>query len=335
MSNRSAALIEEPYRQTFEAVLRDLGSDLRTGLSQEEAQRRLGRYGRNELDAAPARPQWLKLLAQLSDVLVLLLIAAAAVSAVIWWLERDTSLPYEALAIFAIVIANALMGYIQESRAERAAAALRQLSATCSNVIRDGSRMRIDAAELVPGDIILVGEGDTIPADARLARATALQTVEAGLTGESTPVVKDVAALTSVVEPGDQHSMIFSGTTAVYGHGCAIVTATGMRTMMGRIAGMLQQQPQEATPLQRELGRVGKALAVIVVLIAAVMIGTLLHKERVDSYAEAFDVLIVGVALAVAAVPEGLPAVVTAVLSVGETSKNQSGVCWYQTRLWP
>jgi len=322
----AAPIIDEPYRQSAEEVIAALKTQPLSGLSPAEAARRLAHYGRNELDAAPPRPQWLKFLDQFTDVLVLLLLAAAMISAVIWLQERDTALPYEALAIFAIVILNALMGYVQEARAERAAAALRQLSATHSSVIRDGDRRSIPAAELVPGDIVLITEGDTIPADARLIESTSLQTVEAALTGESLPVSKHVAPITGTPELGDQHNMVFSGTTAVYGHGRAVVTATRMRTAMGRIAGMLEKAPDEITPLQRELDRVGKALAVTVVVIAIVMIGTIFLVSDISGFSEIFDVLILGVALAVAAVPEGLPAVVTAVLSLGmqRMAKNKA-----------
>ncbi|MFH1553368.1 MAG: cation-translocating P-type ATPase [Pseudomonadota bacterium] len=327
MPIRSAnPIINEPYQQSAAEVIAALKTQPISGLSPTEAARRLEHYGRNELDAAPPRPQWLKFLDQFTDVLVLLLLAAAMISAVIWLQERDTAAPYEALAIFAIVILNALMGYIQEARAERAAAALRQLSATHSSVIRDGDRRSIPAAELVPGDIVLIIEGDTIPADARLIESTSLQTVEAALTGESLPISKHVAPLTGAPELGDQHNMVFSGTTAVYGHGRAVVTATRMRTAMGRIAGMLEKAPDEITPLQRELDRVGKALAVTVVLIAIVMIGTIFLVSDISGFSEIFDVLILGVALAVAAVPEGLPAVVTAVLSLGmqRMAKNKA-----------
>ncbi|MGA0565156.1 cation-translocating P-type ATPase [Ancylobacter sp. VNQ12] len=309
--------IDEPYRQTHEQVLAALGTEPHSGLDQAEAQRRRERYGANELNVAPPRPQWLKFLDQFTDVLVLLLLAAALISAAIWLYEGDTPVPYEALAIFAIVILNALMGYIQEARAERAATALRQISATRSYVVRDGARQSLPAADLVPGDIVVITEGDTIPADARLIQSTALQTIEAALTGESVPVSKDIAAIPRAAELGDRHNMVFSGTTAVYGHGTAVVTATGMQTMMGQIAGMLEKAPNEVTPLQRELDRVGKILALVVVVIAVAMIGTIFLVEDIRSFSEVFEVLILGVALAVAAVPEGLPAVVTAVLSVG------------------
>jgi len=298
-------------------VLVALDTDARSGLRQERARERLKRIGRNGLTAETPVPQWRKFLAQFTDVLVLLLIAAASVSAGIWLYERDQALPYEAIAIFAIVLLNAVMGYAQQARAEQAVAALRQMSAAHAKTIRDGTRKSIPATELVPGDIILVGEGDTIPADARLIQSTALQVAEAALTGESLPVSKDTSVIAQEVGLADQHNMIFSGTAATYGHGRAVVTATGMQTQIGHIAGMLKEAPNEITPLQKELDRVGKILAGAVVVIAVAMIATILLVEDVRGFSAIFNVLILGVALAVAAVPEGLPAVVTAVLSLG------------------
>jgi len=235
----------------------------------------------------------------------------------LWLLERDSALPYEAIAILAVVVLNALMGYIQQSRAERAVAALRQMSAARASVIRGGVRQSIAAAEVVPGDVLLIEEGDTVPADALLIQLTALQTAEAVLTGESLPVAKDIEPIAAEAGLGDRHNMIFSGTAATYGRGRAVVVATGMQTQMGRIAGMLKEAPVQTTPLQKELARVGRLLGAIVIVIAVVMIATIIVVEEVRGLAALFDVLILGVALAVAAVPEGLPAVVTAVLALG------------------
>lgn len=262
-------------------------------------------------------PAWRKFLAQFADVLVILLIVAASISAGLWLYERDAALPYEAVAILAIVLLNAVMGYVQQARAEQALAALQQMSAAHASIIRDGARQSIAAADLVPGDIILVEDGDSIPADGRLIRSTALKAAEAALTGESLPVSKNIAAIAGEAALGDRRNMIFSGTVATYGRGRAVVTATGMQTEMGRIAGMLKEAPDETTPLQKELDRVGKLLGVTVVVIAIVMIATILLVQNVRGLSAIFDVLILGVALAVAAVPEGLPAVVTAVLALG------------------
>lgn len=306
-----------PYQKSIEEVLVAFKTDRRTGLSRQEARARLERYGKNELTAEKPVPTWRKFLGQFQDVLVILLLIATAISAGLWVFERESTLPYEAMVIFAVVLLNAIMGYIQESRAEQAVAALRKMSAAHANVIREGERLSIPAVEVVPGDIILIEEGDTVPADARLIQETALQTAEAALTGESLPVSKDTLPIADEVGLGDRHNMIFSGTAATYGRGTAVVVATGMQTQMGLIAGMLKEAPQETTPLQKELARVGRVLGIVVVAIAVIMITTIFIVEDVSGFSAIFDVLILGVALAVAAVPEGLPAVITGVLSLG------------------
>ena len=215
------------------------------------------------------------------------------------------------------MLLNALMGYVQEARAEAAVAALRRCRPRRPRSSGAGNDRAFRPTELVPGDVIMVEEGDTIPADARLIASTALQTAEAALTGESLPVSKDVAPIAEQAALGDQDNMIFSGTAVTYGRGRAVVTATGMQTEMGRIAGMLKQAPGEtdATATGARPGR--QLLAVIVVVIAVVMIGRSFWFKTCAAFSAIFDVLILGVALAVAAVPEGLPAVVTAVLSLG------------------
>ncbi|HEX7019424.1 MAG TPA: cation-translocating P-type ATPase, partial [Gemmatimonadaceae bacterium] len=307
-----------PYQQTVDEVLAAQKTDAHRGLTEEEAHARLARVGRNELAAEEPVPRWRKFLAQFQDVLVILLLVATAISAALWLYERDSAAPYEAIAILSIVVLNAIMGYVQEERAESAVAALRQMGAAHAQVIRDGERRRVPAVDVVPGDILLVEEGDTVPADARVIHSTALQTSEAALTGESLPVSKSVAPLGSdEVELGDRTNMTFSGTAVTYGRGRAVVIATGMQTEMGRIAGMLRSAEKETTPLQRELDRLGKLLGVIVIVIAAVMIATIVFVEHVRGLSALLDVLILGVALAVAAVPEGLPAIVTAVLAIG------------------
>ena len=304
------------YQQSIDQVLTALEAG-RHGLTREQAEARLRRYGANELTSEKPVAAWRKFLAQFKDVLVLLLLAATGISLGLWFYERDSPLPYEAIAILAVVMLNAVMGYIQEVRAESAVAALQKMAAGKASVIRDGGRQSIPAADVVPGDILLIEEGDTIPADARVIQSTALQTAEAALTGESLPVSKDTHAIPEEAPLGDRHNMIFSGTAATYGHGRAVAVATGMETEMGRIAGMLEQAPPEPTPLQKELSYTGKLLGLIVVIIAIVMIVTIVVIEDISGFTAIFDVLILGVALAVAAVPEGLPAVVTAVLSLG------------------
>ena len=306
-----------PYRQPADAVVHTLGTDARHGLTTAEARARLARYGRNELEQERPVPGWRKFLAQFTDPLVLLLLAAGVISAALWMAERASPLPYEALAILAIVLLNAVMGYVHEARAEQAVAALKQMSAAQAKVLRDGEPRTIPAAEIVPGDVLLLEEGDTVPADARVIESTALRVAEAVLTGESVPVAKHPEALREEQPLGDRSNMVFGGTTVAYGRGRAVVTATGMRSEMGRIAELIEEAPEEQTPLQRELDRVGRLLGVIVILIAVQMIATILLVQDVRGFDALFDVLILGVALAVAAVPEGLPAIVTAVLALG------------------
>jgi Ca2+-transporting ATPase len=315
MTNRQHQDI--PYQQEAKEVLAVLGSDPHRGLSEKEARARLQRYGRNELATEKPVPAWRKFLAEFQNPLVILLLAATIISFGLWLYEAEGALPYEALAIFAVVFLNATMGYIQQARAASAVAALKQMAAAHATVIRDGERRSVPARDIVPGDIILIEEGDTIPADARVIQSTSLKTAEAALTGESLPVAKDSATISGEVTLGDRDNMLFSGTAATYGRGRAVVVGTGMATEVGRIAGMLRETADEATPLQKELDRVGKLLGLVVVAIAVVMIATIILFEHVRGWSAIFDVLILGIALAVAAVPEGLPAVVTAVLSLG------------------
>jgi Ca2+-transporting ATPase len=309
--------IANPCRRTAAEVLAALDTDPERGLSQAEAEARLGRHGKNELIAEPPVRAWRKLLAQFRDVLVVLLLVATAISAGVWCYEGGSAAPYEAIAIFAIVCLNAVMGYTQEARAEQAVAALRAMSAAEARVVRDGEPRRVPATDVVPGDVLLVEEGDTIPADARLLQAVALRTAEAALTGESLPVPKDARPVQRDAGLADRHNMVFSGTAAVYGRGKAVVVATGMQTEMGSIAGMLEHAPAETTPLQQTLDRTGRRLGVAVVLMAIVIVATILFVDKVTGVTAIMDVLVLGVALAVAAVPEGLPAVVTAVLALG------------------
>jgi len=287
------------------------------GLSDAEARARLLSDGPNELPTAPPPARWRRFVAEFRSVLVILLLAAAAISAVLWLVERDTLLPYDALAILAIVLLNATLGYAQEMRAESAVAALRAMSAPEATVVRDGAPRRVAARELVVGDLLLVEAGDTIPADARIVDAAALQVTEAALTGESVPVSKVVAPVAEDAPIAERTGMLFSGTTAVYGHGRGVVTATGAGTELGRIAGLLAAVPTERTPLQDELDHTGRVLGVGVVCIAAVVVATIFIVDEVRGLSAAMDILLLGVALAVAAVPEGLPAIVTAVLAIG------------------
>ena len=309
--------IENPHALPASEVLARLGTDPERGLATAEAHARLVADGRNELPSAPPVPRWRRFLAQLESPLVLLLIAAAAISLGVWGYEGAGHVPYEALAILAIVVANALLGFVQEERAERAVAALKGMTAATALVVRDGERKSVPAADVVPGDLLVIEEGATIPADARLTRSVSLQTAEGPLTGESTPVEKGVDPIAAGAALPDRSNMLFSGTAATYGHGLAVVTATGAYAEIGRIAGLLATTESPPTPLQRQLDKVGKVLGAVVVAIAVVVAATVLAVEQVYTATALVGVLLFAIALAVAAVPEGLAAVTTVVLSLG------------------
>jgi Ca2+-transporting ATPase len=298
-------------------VVASLGSDGERGLTADEAGRRLAALGRNELPPEPPVPLWRRLAAQLANPLTGLLLLATAVSFAAWWIERESAVPFEALTILAIVVVNAVLGLVQEARAEHAVAALRAMTTPTAHVIRGGTLVVVATAELVPGDLIALEEGDTVPADGRLLAAIALRIAEATLTGESAPVGKDTAPLPAAVGVADQVNMVWKGTAVTSGRGRAVVTATGADTELGAIATSLQAVEDVATPLQRELDRTGRLLGIVVVAIAIVMSATIIVVGGARSWHELTDVLLLGVSLAVAAVPEGLTAITTVVLSLG------------------
>jgi Ca2+-transporting ATPase len=307
------------HRGPAEVVVAALGSDEKAGLDSAEAQRRLERHGRNRLRAAPETSWWRRLLEQFQNVLVLILLAATVISAAEWLLQdpRETALPYEAIVILAIVLLNALLGFIHEARAEKSVRALMALAAPEATVIRDGERQRIVTDEIVPGDILLTEAGDKIPADARLIDEANLYTDEASLTGESLPVHKDSRPIEGDTGVGDRRNILFSGTVVTAGRGRAVVIATGMRTEVGRIAGLLEGARQEPTPLQQELDRTGQRLTVVMLGICAVVFATGLLSAPVTDLDAILGMFLFAVALAVAAIPEALPAIVTVGLSLG------------------
>lgn len=307
----------QPHAESVEVTLAALGSDPSTGLTEEETRARLARFGRNELRSIPPVPGWKRLLSQFRDPLVVLLLLAIAISLGVWMVEGAAGVPFETVAIAAIVLLNAVLGFSQEERAERAVAALRRLTTTGVTVVRDETQQKIPSTEVVPGDIVLIEEGDAISADARLLEVTILQVAEASLTGESEPVTKVVESVQRDAQLGDRTNMVYSGTVATFGRGRAIVTSTGMNTEIGRIAGLIQRAPTPRTPLQVELGRVGRVLGIAVVAIALVVIGTILLTQSVATSEALVDILLLGVSLAVAAVPEGLAPVLTVVLALG------------------
>lgn len=313
----------DPSLTEANEVAKALDVDTNTGLSSAEAQRRLEKFGPNQLASAPPVPKWKKFLAQFQDPLVYLLLAATVISLIAWFIERSHGtagevLPFDAIVIILILIVNAVLGYVQEARAEQAVEALAQMTAPQTSVLRDGKIVHINTADVVPGDIVVLGEGDTVSADGRLFAAASLRIAEASLTGESVPVGKKPDTLDSAKALGDRTNMIFNGTSVTQGTGRAIVTGTGMNTQVGKIADMLSQTDDEDTPLQKEMTHVSKILGIAVCIIAAVVLVALFitqgfHKMPDDL----IDSLLLAVSLAVAAVPEGLATILTVVLALG------------------
>ena len=287
-------------------VLPALGTSPQRGLTTEEATQRLTRYGHNELEEKARPGFWRMLLGQLSSFIVIVLIVAGVVSAVL----GDY---IEAAAILAIVVLNALLGVIQERRAEEALAALRRMAAPEAQVIRDGHRVSVPARELVPGDLVVLEAGNFVPADLRLVETVNLRIEEAALTGESVAVEKDArVVLRQDVPLGDRLNTAFMGTVVAYGRGRGLVVTTGMHTQIGLIAAMLQAAEEESTPLQRKLDQLGKVLgwAALAVCALVFLVGWARGYEPLEMF-------IIAVSLAVAAVPEGLAAVVTITLALG------------------
>ena len=295
----------EWHRRAPAAVLEELGSAI-SGLSESDAARRLAAVGRNELTGTGIRSPWKILWEQLTALMVVILIIAGVISALL----KDYK---DAAAIGAIVVLNALLGFSQEYRAEKAMAALKRLSVPLSRVRRDGEIREISSLEIVPGDLVLLEAGNFIAADGRVMESADLQTHEAALTGESEPIRKVTAAMDQHELPlGDRRNMVYRGTFVTAGRGLVVVTETGMRTELGRIATLIQRVEQEATPLQRRLEHLGKGLAIAALSIVAVIfvMGLLRGVE--------FQLmLLTAVSIGVAAVPEGLPAVVTIALTLG------------------
>lgn len=291
---------------TPEALCRELGSDLRNGLSKSEAARRLATHGPNELPEAPPTSPLTIFLAQFSSLIIWVLIGAAVVSGLLHeWIDAG--------AIIAIVVMNAVLGFVQEYRAERSLAALKKLSIATARAIRDGIVRSVPSRELVPGDLIQVEAGDHVPADARLLSVASLRTQEAALTGESTPVDKSAAVMDgNDLSIAERYNMLFMGTVVVGGKGRALVAATGLKTELGRIAAMLQAPEPEVTPLQRRLEQLGHVLLYLSLgIVTLVFVLGLLRGEPLVS------MFLTAVSLAVAAIPEGLPAIVTITLALG------------------
>lgn len=298
---------------TKEELLSRLGSDAKNGLTEEEAAARLGKYGPNKLKEGKKKTYLQRFLGQFADVMILILLAAAAVSFVIAVMEGETKGFFEPSLILLIVILNALMGVMQESRAEKALDALKNMSAPHAKVIRSGKEQIIDASGLAPGDVIRLEAGDFVPADARLIKSASLKSEESALTGESVPSEKDENVKVPDNAPlGDCANMVFSGCSITYGTATAVVTATGMDTEMGQIANLLEGAENAQTPLQAKLAQLGRYLG-IMALVACAIIFVIGLVNGIPL----LEIFMTAVSLAVSAIPEGIPAIVTIVLSIG------------------
>ena len=312
------------YCESKEDVLRELGVT-ENGLSQSEAQARLEKNGKNRLAAAKGKSLFRRFLEQLADPMIIILLVAAAVSGILAVVENDSFA--DVIIILAVVIINAILGVYQESKAEKAIEALQEMSAATSKVLRDGKLQVIHSEDLVVGDVIHLEAGDAVPADARILESASLKAEEAALTGESVPVTKfmDLIGLkgdAKDVPLGDRKNMLYMGSTVVYGRGTAVITATGMDTEMGKIADALQQAEDSATPLQIKLNQLSKILTWLVLGICVIVFAVQLIRAGSLNFEVGLNSLMIAVSLAVAAIPEGLAAVVTVVLSIGVTNMS-------------
>lgn len=314
------------YCSAKEAVLEELHSDA-AGLTQQEAEMRLEQNGKNRLEAAKGKSLLRRFLEQIADPMIIILLIAAFISGVLAVVENDSFT--DVIIILAVVIINAVLGVYQESKAEKAIEALQEMSAATSKVLRDGQVQVIHSEDLVAGDVILLEAGDAVPADARVLESASLQVEEAALTGESVPVTKFIDLINledgaKDIPLGDRKNMLYMGSTVVYGRGRAVVTATGMDTEMGKIAHALQQTTDSATPLQKKLNQLSKILTWLVLGICILVFGVQLLRAGGNlDFSFVLDSFMVAVSLAVAAIPEGLAAVVTVVLSIGVTNMSK------------
>ena len=313
------------YCEEKEAVLAELDSS-ENGLSSAEAQKRLEAHGKNKLKE-PAKESLIKrFFGQMADPMIIILLAAAAISGVLAVMQGESFA--DVIIILAVVVVNAVLGVYQENKAEKAIEALQEMSAATSKVLRDGKLVTIHSEELVPGDVILLEAGDAIPADGRLLTSASLKIEEAALTGESVPVLKFIDAINLVDETkdvtlGDRKNMVYMGRTVVYGRGTAVITATGMDTEMGKIADALATAEEGQTPLQIKMSQLSKILTWLVLGICALVFVVQLLRAGGFTVEVVLDSFMIAVSLAVAAIPEGLVAVVTMVLSIGVTNMSK------------
>ena len=314
------------YLASAEDVLKEQSTSADAGLSTSEAQTRQAKFGPNKLKEEEKTPLWIRFFQQMADPMVIMLIVAAVISAVTGMIQGESEWA-DVVIIMAVVIINSALGVIQEAKSEEALAALQEMSAAQSKVIRDGKQISLHSSELVPGDIVLLEAGDAVPADCRVLESASMKIEEAALTGESVPVEKhtDPIALDGAddVPLGDRKNMCYMGSTVVYGRGRAVVCGTGMDTEMGKIAGALNDAKEELTPLQVKLAELSKILTVLVIVICVVVFAVDVLRAGIGTVTAEphmlLDTFMVAVSLAVAAIPEGLVAVVTIVLSMGVT----------------
>ena len=297
-------------------MIEALDTDPTRGLTAAEVARRQEADGPNEIVSAPPTPWWRRLGRQFTDPLVLLLLVAIGISLIAWWSDGAHETPLEAIVIAAIVVLNAGIGFWQETKAIKAVATLQRLTATRSSVVREGVLRPIDTIEMVVGDLVMLAEGDAVGADCRLTTSLSLRIAEAPLTGESTPVAKSTVMVDDDSPLAERTNMVFSGTAVVGGRGEAVVTATGMNSQIGRIATMLDQGDDQ-TPLQRQIAWLGRWLGIAVVVLSAMIVAAVILTAETRSFDSTVDALLIGVSLAVAAVPEGLPAILSVVLALG------------------
>lgn len=301
------------HNVTKEAAIKELSANPEKGLSSKQTEELILKYGPNKLQEKKKKTNLQRFFDQFKDVMILILIAAALISFVIACTQGDPMEFFEPALILLIVVLNAIMGMMQESKAEKALDALKNMSAPHARVLRDGEEKIIDASELVPGDIIRLEAGDFIPADARLLHSVSLKSEESALTGESVPSEKDADASVDRQAPlGDRSNMVFSGCSITYGTATAVVTATGMNTEMGKIANLLEGESETQTPLQKKLAQLGKYLGFVALAACAII-----FTVGLCSGIPVMEIFMTAVSLAVSAIPEGLPAIVTIVLSIG------------------
>ena len=297
-----------------EEVLRKLGTDIRHGLRKDEAEKRQQKYGKNKLKDKPKESFFVRFIKQFNDFMIIILIIASIISAIVSNLQGENDY-IDSIIIIAIVVLNAIMGVVQEAKAEKSIEALQEMTPPKAKVTRDGITKEINAEDLVPGDIIILEAGNYVPADSRIIESFNLKIEESSLTGETEAILKEADKICRPnVAIGDMNNMAFMSSIIVNGHGKAIVTETGMDTKVGKIANMILQDEAPETPIQKKLGQVGKILGIVCLAICFIIfvIGLIKNIDPIEMF-------MTSVGLAVAAIPEGLPAIVTIMLSIGVT----------------